>query len=80
MMKMCLYLTCGGSDITSHIGQNSLDFILNRVIFLLHNLHLKWKIEEDVKSQNAHMVKSKSSSYLATQTHLDFSKIIIPTI
>ena len=26
------------------------------------------------------MVKSKSSSYLATQTHLDFSKIIIPTI
>ena len=56
MMKMCLYLTCGGSDITSHIGQNSLDFILNRVIFLLHNLYLKWKIE-DVKSQNAHMVK-----------------------
>ena len=79
MMKMCLYPTCGGSDITSHIGQNSLDFILNRVIFLLHNLYLKWKIE-DVKSQNAHMVKSKSSSYLATQTHLDFSKIIIPTI
>lgn len=79
MMKMCLYLTCGDSDITSHIGQNSLDSILNRVIFLLHNLYPKWKLEEDVKSQKAHMVKSKSSSYLAAQTHLDFSKIIIPT-
>ena len=36
-----LYLTCGGSDITSHIGQNSLDSVLKRVIFLLHNLYLK---------------------------------------
>ena len=53
MMKMCLYLTCVGSDITSHIGQNSLDSVLKRVIFLLHNLYLKWKKEEDIRSQKS---------------------------
>ena len=76
MMKMCLYLTCGGSDITSHIGQNSLDSVLKRVIFLLHNLYLKWKIE-DIVTKSIH--GKKWVFYLAAPTHLDFSKIIIPT-
>lgn len=61
-----LHLGCGGSYLTSHIGQNSLDFTLKNMNFLLYNLYLKLKIEECTKSQKAHMVKNRSPSHLNT--------------
>ena len=73
MMKMYLYLTCVGSDITSHIGQNSLDSVLKRVIFFYITYTSSEKKRKILSHKKAHTVKSKYSSYLAAQTHLDSS-------